>query len=365
MTTRVTLKDVAARAGVSISTVSYALNDASTVQLAEETRARVRRIADELGYLPNGMARALQARSSRAIGVVLTMPLTIPRYAAIVEGASAGLAARGFRLSVVADPTGQTYLDDCRSGLLDGLVFVGHDDESVPADMADAVRRHDIPFVALDCGSGGTSVPYSTVDFDYPAGARQMVEHLVAQGTRTLLYTRPDVAARSERLREAAVVAALTAHPDVTLHVVPTGLTDTPPERQDRDPGAVLAERLDAALGQVLRGRADASRTAVLCSWGPDSEHAYRVARRHDAGIEVAALAAGPLDENAWPGLCCSRLPLQEAGRECARLVVAALDPDAGHEHVLLAPTLSGTAPTTEAAAPAARSTRSDEGERP
>lgn len=366
MVTRVTLKDVAARAGVSVSTVSYALNDASTVVLAESTRARVRRVAKDLGYVPNGMARALQARASHAVGIVITKPLTIPRYAAILEGTSAALAERGFRLSIVADPTGQHYLDDCRSGRLDGLVFVGHDDASVPPEMAAAVREHGIPFVALDCGGPGPdepgpgepgAAPYSTVDFDYAAGAREMVEHLVAGGVRTLLYARPDVSARSERLRQAAIVECLAAHPDVTLQVVPTGITDAVLAEHDRldapaggrpGYGTALAERLDDALRRTPRDDPGRSGTAVLCSWGPDSEHAYRVARRHGDAIVVGALAGGPLDEDAWPGLCYSRLPLREAGRECARLVVAELG-DPAHEHVLLAPSLrgAGTAPTT------------------
>lgn len=123
------MRDVAARAGVSVSTVSYALNDASVLPLSATTKERVRRAAHELGYVPNGLARSLQARASRTIGVILGKPLTLPRYAPVAEGLARGLRSDGFRLSLLDEVDAIGGVDDVRAGTLDGLIFIGHDDQ--------------------------------------------------------------------------------------------------------------------------------------------------------------------------------------------------------------------------------------------
>ncbi|MGI9823915.1 LacI family DNA-binding transcriptional regulator [Agromyces sp. Marseille-Q5079] len=65
--TRVTMKDVSVAAGVSPATVSFVLNDKPTETISPETRERVRRAAAELGYVPNGAARALREGTSRIV----------------------------------------------------------------------------------------------------------------------------------------------------------------------------------------------------------------------------------------------------------------------------------------------------------
>ncbi|MEV0174171.1 LacI family DNA-binding transcriptional regulator [Streptomyces sp. NPDC050803] len=76
----VTIADVARRAGVSTSTVSYVLNGRTSV--SEETRRRVRRSAAELGYHPNAGARALAGRRSHIIALV--MPLRTDMYVPVM-----------------------------------------------------------------------------------------------------------------------------------------------------------------------------------------------------------------------------------------------------------------------------------------
>jgi DNA-binding LacI/PurR family transcriptional regulator len=342
MMTRPTLKDIAARAGVSVSTVSYALNDASTVALSADTRTRVRRIAKEIGYIPNSLAQSLRSRTSRSIGMLVTKPLSNPRYAAIVQGASAALAAQRMHLTILADASGEVYLDDYRSGRLDGLVFVGHDDEAAPPAVLDAAQREGLPLVVLDCGAPTDDVPYSTVDFDYAGGATELLEELAARGVRSVLHVRPDVSSRAERLREKALVHALAQHPSLSLRVISTGLTDEVLRSIENDPDAVrdyagdLGDRIDAALATV---GGDVHEVAVLCSWGADVEPAMASRRVRDGGVLVAALAAGALSPRIWPQLRYSRLPLARAGAEAARLAMQEL---AGgeHERVVLAPEL-------------------------
>jgi LacI family transcriptional regulator len=344
---RPTLKDIAARAGVSVSTVSYALNEQSTLPLSDTTKATIRRIAREIGYVPNGLARSLQAGSSRTVGVLLDKPLTTPRYAAIVHGLSEGLTERGLHLALLHKGPASQWINAVRGYQLDGLIFIGHDDHEVPAELTELVTGHGVPFVALDCGAFGDDRPYSTVDFDYGAGVEVLMVELERRGTRIVYYLRPDLVSRAERIRERAVLTALGRHPGVTLRVVSTGITVDVLKRMDEDAtqqGAytqVLVSRVEQALAT---DGADPEHTTLLCSWGADVEAVYRVAQRHDPRFTVAGLAAGTLTTGLWPNLVYSKLPLEEAGRECARLMVGETG-RAAHEHLLLSPVLDAGQP--------------------
>lgn len=279
--------------------------------------------------------------------MLVTKPLTNPRYAAIVQGASAALAAQRMHLTIVSDPSGDAYLDDYRSGRLDGLVFVGHDDESVPETILEAAQRDGLPLVALDCGLPDGDAWHSSVDFDYARGAAEMVAALADRGIRSVVHVRPDVSSRAERLREAALAKAIAARPGISRKVVSTGLTDELLREFERGPaaglryGPELGARIDAALAELP---GEDRELAVLCSWGADVEPTMASRRLREGGILVAALAAGSLSPSVWPHLLYSRLPLERAGAESARLVMQVLAGDA-HEHLVLAPDLDDPAP--------------------
>ena len=84
MSTLVTIRQIAERCGVSVSTVSKALNDAWDI--SGDTASRIRAVAEELGYTPNAAARALKTRRSYSLGIY---------YSA---GREQGLTHEGFRL---------------------------------------------------------------------------------------------------------------------------------------------------------------------------------------------------------------------------------------------------------------------------
>lgn len=352
---RPTLKDVAARAGVSISTVSYALNDASTVTLAAETRSRIRTLAREMGYVPNSLAQALQARSSRTVAVVLDRPLTIPRYAGIVQGVVAGLTAWGYRLALLPAVDEVSCTEEIRGGRLDGLIYLGHDDEEVPTTLLSAVESDRIPFVALDCGPYETveQPEHSTVDFSYETGVRQMVGEFRRREVRRLVYVRPDVSSRAERERERALMTVLGEQPGMQLSVAPVQVAELMPAVVGH--GALAAEAqeaidaaIDAAVDEAfddldaLEGLADSGETvAVLSSWGAFVERICARVRTRRPDAVVGGLAAGTLDPELWAGVLNSVLPLHEAGEAAARLVLAAIAGEQS-EHLLLRPRLAG-----------------------
>jgi LacI family transcriptional regulator len=87
VTARVSMADVAARAGVSVSTVSLVLNDVPGKRILPDTRDRVRHAAGELGYVVNGLARSLRLQHSPVIGFISDEVLTTPFAVGMVLGA--------------------------------------------------------------------------------------------------------------------------------------------------------------------------------------------------------------------------------------------------------------------------------------
>jgi Bacterial regulatory proteins, lacI family len=84
---KVTLRDVAEAAGVSIATASWAVNDNRDVQITESTRRKVRRAADELGYHHNAFARGLARGCSDIIGFISDGVSTSPFAGQVIQGA--------------------------------------------------------------------------------------------------------------------------------------------------------------------------------------------------------------------------------------------------------------------------------------
>lgn len=78
MARRIGIKDVAAAAGVSTATVSHVLNRVEGKRISQETQQRIWRVAEELGYAPNSLARALKTQRSQTIGFVSDEIATTP-----------------------------------------------------------------------------------------------------------------------------------------------------------------------------------------------------------------------------------------------------------------------------------------------
>lgn len=174
---RVTAAEVARRAGVSRATVSYVLNDDPVQSFTDETRARVRAAAVELGYVPNQAARAL--RVGRTTTVLLPLPgiYLSPVWAGIVDAASRALAAKGATL--VADFT--RY--DSPEALVDAGLRLQ------PAVVIDtmAVDREVFSLFEAHGAYVLTSRPVLAADPVTEPGRRartMQVDHLIARGCR-------------------------------------------------------------------------------------------------------------------------------------------------------------------------------------
>ncbi|MBA8817232.1 LacI family transcriptional regulator [Microbacterium halimionae] len=218
---RVGIKDVAQRAGVSISTVSNALNKPGTVSapLVE----RVTQAATELGYVPLQAAQQLRARRSGLLGMTV-INIANPFFAELMAGAEEAAAAAGKRVLVGnSDDDAQKerdYIELFERVHVEGALIAPFADNAVAIER---LRARGIPVVLVD--SVDEEGALSSVSFDDVAGGRMAAEHLISLGRRRLAFlgAREEVRQVRERLR--GVREAVAAHSGVELDVIWTKRT--------------------------------------------------------------------------------------------------------------------------------------------
>ena len=220
----VSMRDVAARAGVSQRTVSNVVS--GYVHVSPDTRRRVQSAIDELRYRPNVSAQSLRRGRTGIIGLAVP-EIAQPYFAQLADIVQRVAAERG--ITVLIEQTGARrdrelrVLDGYNSNLIDGLVF------SPMAITATDLEAHapEIPTVLLgeriDAGGGLLHVAIDNV-----AAARVATGHLVAQGRRRIAAVGVDLTAegvgpalrRLQGYREALAAAGIRADPALEL---PTG----------------------------------------------------------------------------------------------------------------------------------------------
>ncbi len=193
MKRRVTIRDVADAAGVSITTVSHSLNGKG--RLPEATRDRVRAIAAELGYRPQDTARRLAERRSGLIGLAVSeyspgsaFSLTHFDYFLQLMGAATETALeRGYALVLVSAASSRDRLLDLD---LEGAIIVDPlDHDQVLLDL----DREDIPVVTTGRAPDDPARDW-WIDNDHVAGTLSVLRHLERQGARRIaLLTTPPV----------------------------------------------------------------------------------------------------------------------------------------------------------------------------
>jgi DNA-binding LacI/PurR family transcriptional regulator len=189
----VTLHDVAREAGVAVSTASRALSDPQRVNV--RTREHVQAVARELGYRPNRLAQALPTGRTRMLAV-LVPDITNPHNFGLVRGAEAQARAAGSTL-VIADTQGQPELEVAHlerlGASVDGFVLAS---SRLPDDELRSLAGR-TPVVLFNRRVDGLA----SLATDSADGSRQIVEHLVALGHRSLAYLAGPSAAWSDAQR--------------------------------------------------------------------------------------------------------------------------------------------------------------------
>ena len=183
------MRDVARRAGVSHQTVSRVINDSPNIRAG--TRDRVLQAIDDLGYRPNGLARALAHGRSRRIGLLMESsshygPMNMLRGVEIAAR-RAGYAATTF--SVTSPDEFEQGIDFLRDQRVDALAVITPRQESL-----DSLARVRLPRACVLVGSvipdaeRGEVAGLQRVGVNQALGARLAVEHLIGLGHRTIAH---------------------------------------------------------------------------------------------------------------------------------------------------------------------------------
>ena len=305
----VTIKDVAARAGVSSKTVSRVINGEQHVRA--EVRETVQRIVDELDYRPNAFARSLSSSRSYLLGLFLDDPGS--GYAADLQlGALLRCRQRSYHLVVEPlDIAGSGWsgqvIDSIRALRLDGAILTPPicDD---PA-LLDLLDREGLPYVRIS--PRGEAARSGLVAMDDRAAAREMTRHLIGLGHRRIGFIKGDPAhsasaQRFDGFREAMAAAGLAVggvdirEGDFSFR---SGLRlGGEMLREPPFPTAIFASNDDMALGVLI--------TAIQLGIAvPDR-------------LSIAGFDDAPTSRAAWPQITTIRQPKGEMAAGAVDILV-------------------------------------------
>jgi len=327
-TKRTTLKQLAAKAGVSPTTVSLVLNDVSGSNISEATRVRVRSIASEFGYVPSAAARSLVSGRTQTIGILLCQAdlLLVDRFVPpLLYGLDQVAHERGYHLlvesiDVAAD---DAYKELVRARGIDGLIVL----DPRPTDVG-LVRliREQFPIVTL--GKVFGEDPYRVLA-DNEGGMRRATEHLIGLGHERIAhvtFSPRGFTGTDDRLlgfRKAIEAAGLMFDPELVGE------------------GAYSAESGAVAMRRLLDR--DRSFTAVTC--GNDTIAVGAMAALDDAGfgipddVAVVGFDDLPIAPYMRPPLTTVRGMPVETGRRAMSILASLIDGETPSERVVLMPT--------------------------
>ena len=197
---RITMQDVAKRAGVSAMTVSRVVNGREGVD--SETQRRVEETIRALDFVPNRIARGLVSQKTQTIGLIVP-DVVNPFFAPVVRGAESAARKAGYRV-LLCNSEGdlrleREYIDDLVAHRVEGLLLAPASDRSRSSILS--LLRGGFPLVLID-----RTLPNADCDLivsDSANGARRLVEHLIAVGHREIAHVTDaeDTSTGRERLR--------------------------------------------------------------------------------------------------------------------------------------------------------------------
>ncbi len=303
MARRSTIHDVAAAAGVSVATVSKAVN--GRYGIAPDTVARVMNAVEALGYQSSLGASSMRSRKTGVIGVLVAD--FEPFSAEILKGVGTVMRGSGYDLLAYSGSRHQNgdgwerrSLSRLSGTLIDGAIMVTPTVVNVSAD---------VPIVAIDPHTGPADLP--TVESDSFGGAREAVRYLVGLGHTRIGFVagRPDL--RSSIAREAGYKSALA---DAGIAFDPA-LTGVGRYEQASVREAALELLAGPQRPTAVFAANDISAIAVIAV-------AHELGLRVPEDISIVGFDDVPEATRTSPALSTVRQPMQRLGSEAARLLV-------------------------------------------
>ncbi|WP_282837924.1 LacI family DNA-binding transcriptional regulator [Microbacterium flavum] len=303
------LHDVAAHAGVSVTTVSRVLNNRG--YLSDDVRARVNTAISELGYRPDGIARSLIGRKSAIVGVIVPT-VADPFFGELVSAIENRLAERGYKAMLCDCQENAAreadYLDLLQANRVDGIITSTHNRD------VEGYGKAELPIVAVDRRIGA-HIPI--VRSDNRAGGRLATEHLLARGTRTpLLITATDHAGNDRAAAFREVVAARGLEPVVRAY----GYATPFPQRR------ALIETWLAETGADGVFATDDLTALMVLEW------AHKTGRAVPHDVRIIGYDGSAAVRLGMPGLTTVQQPIAQLGARAVELVVDRIEAEADDE---------------------------------
>lgn len=313
MAGRVTITDVAARAGVAISSVSSALNGRPGV--SEQTRQKIVEAAQELGFVPSMRGKSLAGKKTFAVGLVVHRDPDVleldPFFGAFINGIESWIDERDFALVLQTSPDAAGTLERYRrlaaGRRVDGVFLneIEIDDPRVAL-----VQELGLPAVGINPDAG---FPLPSVRQDHAAGIAALIAHLVGLGHRSIGFVGGPPRFIHSRQREAAWRTALAGH-----GIEPGPVVD----------GSFTYEGGIEAATTMLA--APARPTAVVCA-NDLSAMGFMSQAQHlgydiPGDLSVSGYDGIQLSEYLRPSLTTIQTQPRLTGREAGRLLLEVID---------------------------------------
>ena len=314
---KVSIRAVAAAAGVSVTTVSHVLNDVPGKRVSERTRELVRATAEQMGYRPNQLARQLRAQRSFTIGLISDEVVTTPYAGRMVLGAQEAASRRSWLLLLLNSGFDRDLerreIQALLAGRVDGVIYASmyHREVTVPDELKV------VPTVLLDARADDGELP--SVVPDEVGGGYAATRELLRHGHRRIGFVTNEDDIPATRGRLAGYRSALQdagVQPDLGLVI----------GGDDRAPGGF------AASSELLR-RSDRP-TALFCFNDRMAMGAYQAAAELGLRVPEDLSVIGFDDQEGVadglrPGLTTMALPHYEMGSWAVTTLIERIeDPD-------------------------------------
>jgi len=327
---KITIKDIAKKAGVSTTAVSFAFNKPD--RLGAETVQKILEIADELGYIPNPIARSMTTGRTGTIGVLVPQPLPEalqnPFLMEFLEGVGEICTRDGYSLMLIP-PLQGSLKRAIEYSAVDGFITLGLEEEK---SVMLFLRQMKLPFVVVD-SDAMDEVPSVNIDDEF--GAKKAMQYVLSNGHRNIAI----VAIRSGKQAHYKDYVGTLRHRILGYQAAleEYGLSIDNPNIQ-------LVESDNTIQGgkQIFQKilAFDPAPTAVVTMSDIIAIGIYEAARDGEIAIPEALSVVGfddiPISKLVCPPLTTISQPTREKGRNSAELLAHVIEGDPEHPHIVL-----------------------------
>jgi DNA-binding LacI/PurR family transcriptional regulator len=307
---KTTIIDIAAASGVSVATVSRILNDKPDV--AVETRERVLRVMDEIGFAPQSAWRQIRSGRTRLIAVHRPEDFNPPAYR-LVMAAALGVEDAGYSINVITRSlTDSDLLGIFRSRQADGIILLEIQTDDHRAAL---LRDHGYPFVMIGHRTDNDGLSFADVDIEHGVGLA--MEHLRGLGHRRIGFLTIDPVVKDKTYGFATWALRAYERACRQAGLEPLAVT-----------GGPTTDGMSEAAARLLAS--DPAPTAIIA---PQEQSVIGILKTAYArgitipgDLSVVAMLGEAMSELATPPLTTISFPADELGQTAARILVDRLD---------------------------------------